>query len=112
VLALSLAGPGGPAIAAEVAFVLPISHGRVPENMRRIRVRQHDLVKLHWTSDVPINIHLHGYDIEKAVSPGVVTEMGFVARVAGRFTVESHVGKAAAGGHGHGNVLVTIEVYP
>jgi FtsP/CotA-like multicopper oxidase with cupredoxin domain len=112
VLALSLAEPDRPAIAAEVAFMLPIANGRVPENMRRIRVRQHDVVKLHWTSDVPTSIHLHGYDIEKTVSPGGVTEMTFIARAAGRFTVESHVGKTASGGHAHGDVLVTIEVYP
>jgi FtsP/CotA-like multicopper oxidase with cupredoxin domain len=92
--------------------MLPITNGRVPENMRRIRVKQNDVVKLHWTSDVPANLHLHGYDIEKTVSPGSVTDMTFTARAAGRFTVESHVGKTASGGHGHGNVLVTIEVYP
>jgi hypothetical protein len=112
VLALSLAGPGWPAMAAEVAFMLPITNGRVPENMHRIRVKQNDVVKLHWTSDVPANLHLHGYDIEKTVSPGSVTDMTFTARAAGRFTVESHVGKTASGGHGHGNVLVRIEVYP
>jgi heme/copper-type cytochrome/quinol oxidase subunit 2 len=112
VLAFSLTGPGWPARAAEVAFKLPITSGRVPENMRRIRVKQNDVVKLHWTSDVSTNLHLHGYDIEKTVTPGSVTDMTFTARAAGRFTVESHVGETASGGHGHGNVLVTIEVYP
>jgi hypothetical protein len=80
--------------------------------MRRIRVRQHDVVKLQWMSDVPVNIHLHGYDIEKAVLPGGVAEMTFTARAAGRFTVESHLGKTPSGGHAHGDVLVTIEVHP
>jgi hypothetical protein len=111
-VALSLASPSRPIIAAEVVFALPVANGRVPENMRRIRVKQNDVVKLQWTSDVPINIHLHGYDIEKAVSPGAVTEMTFTARAAGRFTVESHAGKTSSGGHAHGDVLVTIEVYP
>jgi hypothetical protein len=111
-LALSSANPSQRAAAAEITFALPIANGRVPENMRRIRVKQHDVVKLQWTSDVPINIHLHGYDIEKAVSPGAVTDMTFTARAAGRFTVESHAGKTSSGGYAHGDVLVTIEVYP
>ncbi len=36
--------------AAEVTFVLRIANGRVPENMRRIRVKQNDVVKLQWST--------------------------------------------------------------
>jgi hypothetical protein len=98
--------------AAEVTFVLPIAKGRVPENMRLIRVKRGDVVTLKWSSDKAMRLHLHGYDIEKEVAPGAVTEMAFTARATGRFTVEPHVGKQPAGGHAHGDVLVTIEVYP
>jgi hypothetical protein len=98
--------------AAEVTYVLAITNGRVPDNMRLIRVKQNDVVKLEWSTDKPISVHLHGYDIEKEIKPGGVTEMMFVARATGRFTVEPHIGKTPAGGHAHGDVLVTIEVYP
>jgi FtsP/CotA-like multicopper oxidase with cupredoxin domain len=98
--------------AAEVTFVLPIANGRVPENMRLIRVKRGDVVTLKWSSDKAMSLHLHGYDIEKEVAPGAVTEMTFTARATGRFTVEPHVGKQPTGGHAHGDVLVTIEVYP
>jgi hypothetical protein len=98
--------------AAEVTFVLPIAKGRVPENMRLIRVKRGDVVTLKWSSDKAMSLHLHGYDIEKEVAPGAVTEMTFTARATGRFTVEPHVGKQPTGGHAHGDVLVTIEVYP
>jgi heme/copper-type cytochrome/quinol oxidase subunit 2 len=96
------------AVAAELTFVLPIENGRVPEALRRIRVHQNDAVTLKWSSDRPITIHLHGYDIEKQVRPGTITEMTFTARATGRFTVETH---EASGGH-HGPPLVTLEVYP
>jgi hypothetical protein len=79
--------------------------------MRLIRVKQNDVVKLEWSTDKPISVHLHGYDIEKDVKPGTVTPMTFTARATGRFTVEPHVGRAS-GGHTHGDILVTIEVYP
>lgn len=98
--------------AAEVTYVLAITNGRVPANMRLIRVRQNDVVKLEWSTDKPISVHLHGYDIEKEVKPGAVTQMTFVARATGRFPIEPHIGKTPSGGHGHGDVLVTIEVHP
>ena len=59
-----------------------------------------------------MTIHLHGYDIEKEIVPGATTEMAFTARATGRFTIEPHLAKAPSGGHEHGDILVTIEVYP
>ena len=100
------------AAAAEVTYALRIENGHLPENMRLIRVKRNDVVKVEWTSDRPMIIHLHGYDIGKQVTPGTVTDMAFTARATGRFTVEPHLGREASGGHTHGNVLVTIEVYP
>jgi hypothetical protein len=114
-LALALALSGAITVgagAAEVTYTLAVANGHLPENMRLIRVKQNDAVKLEWSTDKPITVHLHGYDIEKEVKPGAVTEMSFVARATGRFTVEPHIGKTASGGHAHGDTLVTIEVYP
>ena len=105
-------GVVGAALAAELAFVLRIEKGEVPPAMRLIRVKQGDVVKLHWSTDRRVLLHLHGYDIEREVAPGAATEMVLSARATGRFTVEPHVAKAPSGGHAHGNVLVTIEVYP
>jgi hypothetical protein len=106
-VALMLAFAAIGANAAEVAFVLPIENGRVPENLRRLRVHQNDVVTLKWSSDRPITIHLHGYDIEREVKPGAAAEMTFTARATGRFTIESHASSGA-----HSPPLVTLEVYP
>jgi hypothetical protein len=111
-LGLALLAAPTAAGAAEVTFVLAVSNGHVPENMRLIRVKQNDMVKLQWSTDKPMQIHLHGYDIEKELKPGIVTEMAFAARATGRFTVAPHVGQAPGGGHSHGDALVTVEVYP
>jgi hypothetical protein len=113
VLALSLSGAlTGADAAEEVTYALTIANGRVPDNMRLIRVKQNDVVKLEWSTDKPMSVHLHGYDIEQEVKPGTVTAMTFTARATGRFTVEPHIGKTPSGGHAHGDILVTIEVYP
>src|SRR5215467_1725851 len=110
--ALSLAASTVVAQGAEVAYALRIESGRVPENMRLIRVAQGDVVKLQWSADKPSTVHLHGYDIEKRVTPGAITELTFTARATGRFPVNLHGSAAETAGHGHEDTLVTIEVYP
>lgn len=98
--------------AADVAFDIRIEKGHVAQKMRLIRVTQGDNVRLRWTSDRPIVVHLHGYDIEKRVAPGAIVEMAFTAHAAGRFEVEEHKPNAR-GGHSHGEAsLVRIEVRP
>jgi hypothetical protein len=97
--------------ADELTFELRIVRGQLPANMRLIRVKQGDVVKLRWSSDRSIALHLHGYDIERKVEPGVVTEMTFTARATGRFPVqETHA--RSGGSHTHGASIVQIEVLP
>jgi hypothetical protein len=110
----AIAGQVGIAIAQapEVVFDIKVEKGGVAPNMRLIRVRQGDAVKLRWTTDRPIMLHLHGYDIEKKVEPGTITEMAFEARATGRFPIEEHK-LNAKGSHSHGEApLVRIEVRP
>lgn len=110
----ALVGGAPPAVAqrSEIVFDLKIEKGRVPPDMRRIRVKQGDTVRLRFSSDRPIALHLHGYDIETKVEPGRVAEISFAARAAGRFPLEEHR-TDARGAHSHGGApLVQIEVYP
>ena len=93
--------------ADELTFDLKLTQGQLPENARLMRVHQGDAVKLRWTTDRPLILHLHGYDIEKRVAPGPPIEMNFTARATGRFPVHAHV----AGG-AHDEALAVIEVYP
>jgi hypothetical protein len=111
-LAIALTSAPSATEAAQVTYALNIVNGRIPDNMRLIRVKQNDVVKLEWSTDKPMTVHLHGYDIEQELKPGTVTQMSFTARATGRFTIEPHIGKTPSGGHAHGDVLVTIEVYP
>ena len=102
-----------PAQSADIEFALQIERGKVPANMRVIRVKQGDNVTLRWSTDRPIVVHLHGYDIEKKLEPGTTTDMTFSARATGRFPVEIHTCHTGAASHAHGEApLVQIEVYP
>src|SRR6266576_6693983 len=69
--------------AAELTFDLKIEHGQVAPNMRLIRVKQRDVVKLRWGTDQPLTLHLHGYDIEQKVEARTIAEMKFTARATG-----------------------------
>jgi FtsP/CotA-like multicopper oxidase with cupredoxin domain len=104
--------PGVGAQAAELTFALRIENARVPANMRLIRVKQGDVVKLEWSADRRAVVHLHGYDIEKEIAPGTVTDLTFTANATGRFPIHLHAAKEGSGGHGHEEALVDIEVYP
>jgi hypothetical protein len=97
--------------AAEVTFDLRLQDGRLSPAVRVIRVQQGDLVRLRWSTNRPIVLHLHGYDIETRVEPGAIAEMTFAARAAGRFSVEPHMPQGG-GGHSHGSIIVRIEVHP
>jgi len=109
VLAPDLAVTG--AKADELTFNLRIERGQLPANMRLIRVKQGDVVKLRWNSDRSIALHLHGYDIERKIEPGVVAEMTFTARATGRFPVQEHQARSGSG-HTHGAPIVQVEVLP
>ena len=112
VLAWATSAPIIGAGAAELTFDLHIERGRVAENMSVIRVKQGDIVRLRWSTDRSIILHLHGYDIERKIEPGAIGVMEFTAHATGRFPVEVHR-SSEAGGHSHGETpLVRIEVYP
>jgi hypothetical protein len=96
----------------EFTFALRIEHGRLPPDMRLIRVRQGDVVKLELSSDQRQFVHVHGYEIQTEVAPDRTAEVKFAANLTGRFPLHVHGGPAAAADPGHEDVLANIEVYP
>jgi hypothetical protein len=102
-----------PAKAAEVTFSLRIEHGQVPEAMRVIRVKEGDFVLLLVSTDRTATLHLHGYDIERQVKPGTLTEFAFAAYATGRFPIHLHGPQGRSSAETHEEApLVYIEVYP
>ena len=104
------AGPA-PGLAADAKIHdIAVKGGKVVGN-NTLRVTQGDAVVLRWTSDRPMELHLHGYDVETKVAPGKPGEMKVNARATGRFPVEVHTHDKSQGGHGH-SALFYLEVYP
>ena len=80
------AQPAGTEKKIEVTF----AHGKAGGDTGRVPVALGTSVTLVVTSDVADEVHLHGYDIEKELSPGEPATLQFTADVAGVFEVELH----------------------
>lgn len=94
-------------------FDLAIKAGAVAPEFRTLRVKQGDTIELRWTSERPVRLHLHGYDLELEVKPGEAGVMAFKAAIAGRFglsTVREDGGTGRS--HQHGVRVLYLEVYP
>src|SRR6267142_4570377 len=110
--AASIAGAGaGMAQSADKdtrRFELRLENGRLAaDSSKVIRVRRDDVVELSWSTDRRAVLHLHGYDVDITVDPGMTQTMSFKARATGRFPIELH-----GGGAGRHAVLLYVEVHP
>ena len=76
--------------AEDRVFELQI-HGEAATAQSQVfTVRQNDQVTIRVSSDKPVQVHLHGYDIESDVAPNVVTTLRLTATATGRFPIEIH----------------------
>ncbi len=55
-----------------------------------VSVNEGDGVTLRVSSEEPMELHLHGYDVEQEVEPGRRAELQFEADLTGRFEIEDH----------------------
>ena len=107
-----------PAIFAPTRVIdLRVMGRRLEEGPRTIRLVQGERALLRWSTDEGVLLHLHGYDLEVALEPGVRTAMPFEAHLVGRFPISAHrfgpaTGKAAAANHRHEPALLYLEVHP
>jgi plastocyanin len=87
--------PAGQQLAVQVAG------GKVTVDTGRVPVPVGDHVTLTITSDVADAVHVHGYDLTTALTPGTPAELTFDATIPGVFEVELHEA---------GTVLLSLQV--
>ena len=63
--------------AEAVEFDLHMRNQQVEGSAAVIHVNQGDRVRLNWSSDQSLSVHLHGYDIELALTAGTDAVMSF-----------------------------------
>lgn len=64
--------------------------GKLVGSVKRINADSGETVKFTVTSNVPEEVHLHGYDVEKPVGPGKPARYSFKADIEGIFEIELH----------------------
>jgi hypothetical protein len=80
-----------------------VESGRPQGGIARPTVAKGDKVVVVVRTDAGEEVHLHGYDIEKPVTPGTPVRIPFTANLPGRFELELHHPDA---------LLAVIEVKP
>ena len=73
------------------AETIVIKNGEPVGGMAKLTYKQGSKVNLTVTTDgAETDVHIHGYDIERATAPGAPAKFSFVAKDTGRFEVELH----------------------
>ena len=82
---------------------MEIRNGKPAGGKKTISFTSGENARIDVTSNKPAEVHLHGYDIEKAVQPGKTTTIRFKADIEGVFELEDHDSDAQ---------LASVEVKP
>jgi hypothetical protein len=92
VLFAVLKGNGGSDSPSETKGTTKITfrNGTPVGGVRDIDIAEGDPVRIDVTPDVPAEVHVHGYEIEKDVKPGQTAKFDFQATAEGVFEVEVH----------------------
>ncbi|MFC4119289.1 hypothetical protein [Nonomuraea zeae] len=69
---------------------ITIAGGRVSPPSGWLEVAKGQQVSITVTSDVADELHVHGYDLEAELRPGVPATVRFTANLTGVFEVETH----------------------
>jgi hypothetical protein len=109
--------PAGQAQTAQpLRFPIAVKARQVEPALRVVRAKQGDSVELAFSSDEPVELHLHGYDLSLRVEPDKPAVMKFQAKLAGRFPIEAHASAAPGtperGAKRRHLTLLYLEVYP
>ena len=86
---------------ADQTVAIQILSGEPVGGPRRVQVDLGSVVALEVTSDVAGEVHVHGYDILKAVAAGDPAHFAFIAEIPGVFEVELE---------GSGQLLLQLEI--
>lgn len=70
------------------SITIRVVGGKPQGGIARPSVQRNDRVVLVVRSDTADELHLHGYDISRAVAAGGAARLAFVAKIPGRFELE------------------------
>jgi hypothetical protein len=92
-----------PATPKPRAITIVVDQGQPRGGIQRPRIERGEKIVLVIRSDAGEEVHVHGYDVERELTPGKTLRIPITATIPGRFEVELH----------HPDVLLAVlEVRP
>jgi FtsP/CotA-like multicopper oxidase with cupredoxin domain len=92
------------------AETIEFKNGAPVGGVREIEVSSGDEVGIRVTSNVPADVHVHGYELEGEATPGEPAAFDFRASAEGEFEIEAH---EVTGGHEEEGVqIASLTVTP
>jgi hypothetical protein len=95
---------------ASKTFDFELANGKPVGNMQDISATQGDHLTVTLKTDVPAELHVHGYEKSTDVAAGKTGSVSFTADATGEFEVEAH--HLVHGDEGPGEELATLQVNP
>jgi heme/copper-type cytochrome/quinol oxidase subunit 2 len=80
---------------SKVTFDLALREGLMTPD--EVEVEEGDHVTLRLTSEEPLEVHIHGYDLQRELAPGKPATLSFEADLTGRFEIEDHESEEVLG---------------
>jgi hypothetical protein len=71
-------------------IVMVVDQGRPRGGIKRPKLEKGEKVVLVVKADAGESVHIHGYDVEKPVTPGKPVRIPLTATIPGRFELELH----------------------
>ena len=73
---------------SKVTFDLAVREGAMTPD--EVEVEEGCHLRLRLTSEEPLQVHIHGYDLQRELAPGKPVTLSFEADLTGRFEIEDH----------------------
>jgi hypothetical protein len=91
-------------------FAFELADGQAVGGAKDISATQDDHLTVTLKTDVPAELHIHGYELSKDIDAGQEGSIAFTADATGEFEVEAH--HLVHGEEGPGVSLATLTVNP
>jgi hypothetical protein len=80
---------------SKVTFDLAVREGAMTPD--EVEVEEGDHLTLRLTSEEPLQVHIHGYDLQREVAPGKPVTLLFEGDLTWRFEIEDHESEEVLG---------------
>jgi hypothetical protein len=83
-------GSGSDGGSSNRTFAFEFAHGKAVGGSKDVSATQGDHLTMTLHTDVPAELHVHGYELAKDIDAGKTGSISFTANATGEFEIEAH----------------------